>query len=78
MRITFRVHSEGLTQARLTAKRIEKSLNQLIREHLEMLAGMQQRVQAAEAYKQSALASRHQLKGWQFDRDQINTRTSSN
>jgi hypothetical protein len=78
MRITFQVHSDALTKTRLTAKKIGESLNPLIRDHLEGLAGEQHRAEAAEAYKQSALASRYQLNGWQFDRDQINTRTSSN
>jgi predicted HicB family RNase H-like nuclease len=62
MRITFRVNNDALTQARLTAKRMGKSVNQLIREQLESLAGQQWRVEAAEAYMQSALASRYQLK----------------
>ncbi|MFM8900391.1 MAG: DUF6364 family protein [Burkholderiales bacterium] len=75
MIITLAVDEQVAERARQAAQAMGKSLNQAVREYLERLGGEQQRIAAAEAYKKSALASPYQLKGWRFNRDEINERS---
>ena len=50
------------------------SLNQLVREHIERLAGADQRATDHKAYEARATAAKGQLNGWKFDREEANAR----
>jgi hypothetical protein len=51
-----------------------KSLNQVVRDYLEQLAGGARRGQQWEQFEQRCLSSTARLDGWQFDRDEANER----
>ena len=50
------------------------SLNQLVREHIERLAGAEQRQADHLAFEARAAASKGKLNGWKFNRDEANSR----
>ena len=51
-----------------------KSLNQVVREYLEQLAGRAQLDAEIEAFLQSSRETPGRLNGWKFDREEINSR----
>ncbi len=74
MNITLSVDERTAERARLAAQAMGKSLNQLVRDYLEQLAGAEQRQTEAESFEASAKASPGRLNGWVFDREQANAR----
>jgi hypothetical protein len=76
MNITLSVDERVVEGARDAARLMGKSLNQVIREHLERLAGRdQERLQReAEAFVQSCLNTEGRRNGWKFDREGANAR----
>jgi hypothetical protein len=61
-------------QARLAASKMGKSLNQVVRDYLEQLAGSTRRAQDWEAFEAQCLASGGKLKGRRFHREEANER----
>ena len=51
-----------------------KSLNQLVRDYLEQLAGESRRGQQWSQFEEACLNSKARLDGWQFNRDEANER----
>ena len=74
MNITLSVDERIADQARQAALAMGKSLNQAVRDYLELLAGSQQLSAELRAFEQSALSSPGRLDGWKFDRDEANRR----
>ena len=51
-----------------------KSLNQVVRDYLEQLAGSQRTNRELKAFEERCLRSGGKLKGWKFNRDEANER----
>ena len=74
MNITLSVDDEVVESARQRAKVLGSSVNQLVREYLEQLAGKSDPdADAAEFEKLSRLADGNS-RGWKFDRDELHER----
>ena len=74
MNITLSIDERVAERARKTAQAMGKSLNQVVRDHLEHLAGMTQQDAQAQTFEASARATPGRLDGWRFDRDEANER----
>jgi hypothetical protein len=71
MSLTLSVEDEVVESARQRAKVLGTSVNQLVREYLEQLAGKRDPdADAAEFEKLSRLANGNSH-GWKFDRDEL-------
>jgi hypothetical protein len=71
MSLTLSVEDEVIESARQRAKVLGTSVNQLVREYLEQLAGKRDPdADAAEFEKLSRLANGNSH-GWKFDRDEL-------
>jgi hypothetical protein len=74
MNITLSVEDAVIESARQRAKALGSSVNQLVREYLEQLAGKSDpAVDAAEFERLSRLAN-GDSRGWKFDRHEIHER----
>lgn len=74
MNITLSVDEQVAQRAREAAQKMGKSLNQAVRDYLEILAGGAQRAQQWSQFEARCLASKAELSGWRFDRDEANSR----
>lgn len=74
MNITLSIEKRIAEQARKTAHAMGKSLNQMVRDYLEQLAGADALAAQVQSFEQSARQSPGRLDGWRFDRDKANTR----
>ena len=72
--ITLSVDEKTVNRAREAAQAMGTSLNQLVREHIERLAGADQRAADHAAYEARVAAAKGQLNGWKFDREEANAR----
>ena len=74
MNVTLSVDEEIIQRARRRAEILGTSVNQLVREYLEQLAGKTDpNADAAEFEKLSRLA-RGDSRGWKFDREELHER----
>ena len=74
MNITLSVDEQVAARAREAAKRMGKSLNQVVRDYLEQLAGGARRGQQWAQFEDRCLQSGAKLQGWKFERDEANVR----
>lgn len=74
MNITLSVDEQVAQRAREAAQKMGKSLNQVVRDYLEQLAGGARREQLWAQFETRCLQSPAQLKGWRFNRDEANER----
>lgn len=74
MNITLSIDEQIAARAREAAKKMGKSLNQVVRDYLEQLAGGARRSQQWAQFEERCLHSSGTLNGWHFDRDQANER----
>lgn len=74
MSITLSVDEQTVAKARWVAQAMHKSLNQMIREYLEQLAGQDQAERDAEEFRQHEGRS---PEGWKFKREEIYDRKVS-
>ena len=74
MNITLSVDEQVAARAREAAQKLGKSLNQVVRDYLEQLAGSARRGQQWEQFEKRCLQSQARLEGWRFDRDEANER----
>ena len=72
--LTLSVDEKTIDRARDAAAAMGTSLNQLVREHIERLAGADQRAADHKAYEARAAVAKGQLNGWKFDREEANAR----
>ena len=73
MNVTLSIDDRIVARARKRAEALGKSLNQVIRDYLEHLAGTADPNAAIEEFEQ--LSGRGDSRGWSFDRDEIHERS---
>jgi hypothetical protein len=74
MNLTLAVDDKATERARAAAMAMGISLNQFLRDQIERLAGMDQRMAEHELFEARCLQGAGQLKGWKFDRNEANER----
>jgi len=72
MNITLSIDEQLVARARKKADALGKSLNQLIRDYLQKLAGGDDPEQSIEEFKK--LSGRGHSRGWRFNRNEIHER----
>jgi hypothetical protein len=70
MNITLSVDEQTVEKARRVAQAMHKSLNQLVREYLEQLAGQDQAERDAEEFRRLS-GQGEPDPDWKFNRDEI-------
>ena len=73
MNITLSVDEQLVERARTRANALGKSLNQLVRDYLQKLAGGDDPEQSIEEFRQ--LSGKGRSRGWRFNRDEIHERS---
>jgi Family of unknown function (DUF6364) len=73
MNVTLSIDEQTVERARRKAEALGKSLNQLIREYLQRLAGGDDPERSIEEFKQ--LSGRGHSHGWRFNREEIHERS---
>jgi len=73
MNVTLSIDEQVVARARKRAEALGKSLNQIIRDYLERLAGGDDPERSIEEFKR--LSGRGHSRGWRFDRDEIHERS---
>ena len=72
MNVTLSLDEQLVERARKKADALGKSLNQVIREYLQGLAGADDPERSVAEFKR--LSGRGHSRGWRFDRDEIHER----
>ena len=72
MNVTLSLDDQLVTRARKKAEALGKSLNQLIRDYLQTVAGGDDPERSIAEFKR--LSGRGHSRGWRFNRDQIHSR----
>ncbi len=72
MNLTLSIDQQLVAKARKRANAVGKSLNQLIRDYLESLAGGDDHERSIEEFQN--LSGRGNSRGWRFNRDEIHNR----
>jgi hypothetical protein len=75
MNLTLSVDEQIVAQARKKAGALGKSLNQMIRDYLQSIAGGDDPERSIEEFK--SLSGRGDPRGWRFNRDEIHERRDS-
>ncbi len=73
MNVTLSVDDQLVARARKKAEALGKSLNQLIRDYLEKLAGSDDPERSIAEFE--ALSGRGDSRGWRFNREELHERT---
>jgi hypothetical protein len=73
MNLTLSVDEQIVTRARKRATALGKSLNQVIRDYLEKLAGADDPERSIKEFKD--LSARGHSRGWKFNRDETHERS---
>ena len=74
MNITLSVDDEVIQEARRRAEAMGKSVNQLVREYLEQLAGRSDREALVAEFRELSKKPLGDSKGWKFNREEIHER----
>jgi antitoxin component of RelBE/YafQ-DinJ toxin-antitoxin module len=74
MNLTLSIDDEVLQQARRRAEAMGKSVNQLVREYLEQLAGKSDRDALVAELRELTRNSTGDSRGWKFNREEIHER----
>jgi len=74
MNLTLSVDDEVVQEARRRAEAMGKSVNQLVREYLERLAGKSDLEALADEYRELSRNPTGDSKGWKFNRDEVHER----
>jgi len=73
MNVTLSLDEQLVARARKRAEALGKSLNQLIRDYLQKLAGGDDPERSIQEFKR--LSGRGHSRGWRFNRDHIHDRS---
>ncbi len=73
MNLTLSIDEQLVERARQRADALGKSLNQLIRDYLQKLAGGDDPDQSIREFRQ--LSGKGDSRGWRFDRNEIHERS---
>ena len=72
--VTLSVDDRVIRQARRRAEAMGTSMNQLVREYLEQLAGEADADAAADEFERLSRASQGNSRGWKFNREELHER----
>jgi hypothetical protein len=72
MNVTLSIDDQLVARARKKAEAMGKSLNQLIRDYLQRVAGADDPERSVKEFRR--LSGRGDSRGWRFDRDEIHER----
>ena len=75
MNLTLSVDDQVVQKARRRAEQLGTSVNQLVRDYLEQLAGKPDPKRDADEFKRLSRLSRGDSKGWKFNRDEVHERS---
>ncbi|MGH8523042.1 MAG: DUF6364 family protein [Gammaproteobacteria bacterium] len=75
MNITLSIDEKLAEQARLIAKSMGESLNQLVRDHLEQLTRQDQAQEEIAELRRLSAEGQGRSQGWRFDRDELHERS---
>jgi hypothetical protein len=73
MNVTLSIDEQLVARARKKADALGKSLNQLIRDYLQKIAGGDDPERSIEEFKR--LSGHGNSRGWRFNRDEIHDRS---
>ena len=73
MNVTLSIDDQVVSRARKKAESLGKSLNQLIRDYLQSIAGGDDPERSIEEFKR--LSGQGNSGGWRFNRDEIHERS---
>jgi hypothetical protein len=73
MNVTLSIDQQTVAKARKKAEALGTSLNQLVRDYLQKLAGGDDAERSIEEFKR--LSGHGNSKGWRFNRDEIHERS---
>jgi hypothetical protein len=74
MNVTLSVDDDVIREARRRAEAMGTSVNQLVREYLEQLAGKTDPKAAAEEFERLSREARGDSRGWKFNREELHER----
>ena len=74
MNVTLSVDDEILQEARRRAESMGRSVNQLVREYLEQLAGKTDPNAQAAEFERLSRAAQGRSAGWKFNREELHQR----
>ena len=75
MNLTLSVDDDVVQKARQRAEQLGTSVNQLVREYLEQLAGKTNPTRDAEEFERLSQLSQGDSKGWKFNREEAHDRS---
>ncbi len=73
MNLTLSIDEQIVERARQKAESLGKSLNQMIRDYLQKIAGADDPERSIEEFKR--LSGHGNSKGWRFNRDELHERS---
>lgn len=73
MNVTLSIDEQLVARARKKAEALGKSLNQMIRDYLQTVAGGDDAERSIEEFKR--LSGQGDSRGWRFNRDEIHERS---
>jgi hypothetical protein len=73
MNVTLSIDEQTVARARKKSEALGKSLNQLIRDYLQTLAGGDDPERSIEEFKR--LSGKGHSRGWRFNRNEIHERS---
>jgi Family of unknown function (DUF6364) len=74
MNLTLSLDDRVVKRARRKAQAMGKSLNQVVREYVERLAGSDDAERDVAELRRLSRESRGRVRGWRFDRDELHER----
>ena len=74
MTLTLSIDDYVVKKARRRAEAMGTSVNQLVREYLEQLAGKRDPRELAERMRELSLQAHGDRRGWKFNREEIHDR----
>jgi hypothetical protein len=74
MNVTLSVDDEVILRARRRAEALGTSVNQLVREYLEQLAGKANPNEDADEFERLSKLARGDSHGWKFNREELHKR----
>jgi hypothetical protein len=74
MNLTLSIDDEDLRKARRRAEAMGTSVNQLVREYIEHLAGKSNTESDAREFERLSRAAHGNSRGWKFNREELHER----
>jgi plasmid stability protein len=72
--VTLSVGDEVISRARVRAEALGTSVNQLVREYLEQLAGKADPNEDADEFERLSKLAHGDSRGWRFNREELHER----